>query len=116
MAKRDFYEVLGVSRTADDGALKSAFRKLAMQLHPDKNPGDAPSEEKFKEVAAAYDVLGDDTKRKEYDEVRSMGPAAMGGRGGGPGGFTFNVDDMGGAGGLGGNPMLRMLLQQWARG
>ncbi len=99
--EKDYYRTLGVDTGATAKEITKAYRKLARDLHPDKNPGDAPSEEKFKEVAAAYDVLGDDAKRKEYDEVRAMGPAAMGGRGGAPGGFTFNVDDMGGAGGLG---------------
>jgi molecular chaperone DnaJ len=99
--EKDFYKTLGVEQSSTAKEITKAYRKLARDLHPDKNPGNDVAEEKFKEVAAAYDVLGDDAKRKEYDEVRSMGPmGGMGGRGGGPGagGFTFNVDDMGGGG------------------
>ena len=101
--EKDYYRTLGVDASATAKEVTKAYRKLARDLHPDKNPGDAVAEEKFKEVASAYDVLGDEAKRKEYDEVRAMGPSAMGGRGGpgGPGGFTFNVEDMGDAGGLG---------------
>ena len=100
--EKDYYKTLGVDKGATAKEITKAYRKLARDLHPDKNPGDAVAEEKFKELASAYDVLGDEAKRKEYDEVRSMGPmAGMGGRGApGAGGFTFNVDDMGG-GGLG---------------
>ena len=97
--EKDYYKTLGVEPSSTAKEITKAYRKLARDLHPDKNPGNAVAEEKFKEVASAYDVLGDDAKRKEYDEVRTIGP--MGGRGGpGAGGFTFNVDDMGG-GGLG---------------
>jgi molecular chaperone DnaJ len=88
----DYYKVLGVGETATPKEITKAYRKLARELHPDKNPGDAAAEERFKQVAAAYDVLGDADKRKEYDEVRKLGP--MGGPAGGPGGFTFNVGDM----------------------
>ncbi len=100
--EKDYYKTLGVEPSSTAKEITKAYRKLARDLHPDKNPGDPVAEEKFKEVASAYDVLGDDAKRKEYDEVRTMGPmAGMGGRGApGAGGFTFNVDDMGG-GGLG---------------
>lgn len=99
--EKDYYETLGVSKDASDKEIKKAYRKLAADLHPDKNPGNTVAEEKFKDVSAAYDVLGDETKRKEYDEVRAMGPmTGAGGRGGGPGGFSFNVGDMQG-GGLG---------------
>jgi molecular chaperone DnaJ len=99
--EKDYYRTLGVDKAATPKEITKAYRKLARNLHPDQNPGDSVAEEKFKEVAAAYDVLGDESKRKEYDEVRAMGPmSGMGGRGG-PGGFTFNVEDMGGAGGLG---------------
>ena len=87
MAKRDYYEVLGVQRTANEQDLKSAFRKSAMQFHPDRNPGDIAAEVKFKELNEAYEVLKDPQKRAAYDQ---FGHAAFeGGRGGqgGPGGF-----------------------------
>ena len=67
-AKRDYYEVLGVSRTADAAAIKKAYRKLAKKYHPDSNAGNAKAEEAFKEVTEAYDVLGDEKKRKLYDQ------------------------------------------------
>ncbi|MCA3633798.1 MAG: molecular chaperone DnaJ [Methylobacterium sp.] len=85
MSKRDYYEVLGVAKNADEPALKSAFRKLAMQYHPDKNPGDAEAERRFKEINEAYQVLSDGQKRAAYDR---FGHAAFeNGGGGGPGGF-----------------------------
>jgi molecular chaperone DnaJ len=89
--EKDYYRVLGVSETASAKDIKSAYRKLSRQYHPDANAGDASAEERFKEISAAYDVVGDAEKRKEYDEVRRLGPAAAGfpGGGGGPGGFTF---------------------------
>lgn len=91
MAKQDFYATLGVSRDASADDLKKAYRKLAMQYHPDRNPGDAAAEAKFKEINEAYDVLKDDQKRGAYDRY---GHAAFeGGMGGGGGGF-----DAGGAG------------------
>ncbi len=95
---KDFYKTLGVSESATDKEITKAYRKLAREFHPDKNPGNDAAEEKFKEVSAAYDVLGSDDKRAEYDEVRRMGPMSYGGGGqpGGPGGFSFNVGDMGG--------------------
>ena len=100
--EKDYYRTLGVDKGATAKEITKAYRKLARDLHPDKNPGDSVAEEKFKELAAAYDVLGDDAKRKEYDEVRALGPmSGPGGRSAGPGGFTFNVEDMGGQGGLG---------------
>jgi len=74
--KRDYYEVLGVVRTATGQELKSAFRKLAIQFHPDKNEGDKVSEEKFKECSEAYEVLSDPDKRRKYDQ---FGHAGMGG-------------------------------------
>jgi len=77
MSQRDFYEVLGVSRTASPDEVKSAYRKLAMQYHPDRNPDNADAEAKFKEAAAAYDVLGDADKRARYDQ---FGHAGMGGQ------------------------------------
>jgi molecular chaperone DnaJ len=100
--EKDYYAIIGVPETATAKEIKSAYRKLSRQLHPDANPGDAASEERFKEVSAAYDVIGDEEKRKEYDEVRRLGPMA-GGMGGGPGGFSFNTDDLGGLGDLFGN-------------
>jgi molecular chaperone DnaJ len=83
MAKRDYYEVLGVSKTASDAELKSAFRKKAMDCHPDRHPGDAEAEARFKELNEAYQVLSDGQKRAAYDR---MGHAAFE-HGGGPGGF-----------------------------
>jgi len=87
MSKRDYYEVLGVSRTSTEVELKAAFRKLAMQHHPDRNPGDADCEHKFKEINEAYDVLKDGDKRAAYDR---FGHAAFehGGMGGGAHGFS----------------------------
>lgn len=99
--EKDYYATLGVSKSSTDKEIKKAYRKLAAELHPDTNPGNTVAEEKFKDVSAAYDVLGDAAKRKEYDEVRAIGPmGGRGGGGGGPGGFSFNVGDMQG-GGLG---------------
>ena len=97
--EKDYYSVLGVSQTATDKEITRAYRKLAKQYHPDANPG---SEDRFKEISAAYDVLGDDAKRKEYDEVRRLGAAGMGGFGGGFGGSgaTFRVEDLGDLGDL----------------
>ena len=88
MAKADFYETLGVSKTADEKELKSAFRKMAMKYHPDKNPGDASAEQKFKDVNEAYEMLKDPQKRAAYDRY---GHAAFeqGGMGGGFGGGGF---------------------------
>ncbi len=89
MAKPDYYQSLGVRRGASPQDLKSAFRKLAMQYHPDRNPGDAAAERKFKEINEAYEVLRDDQKRAAYDQ---FGHAAFeqGGAGGRPGGFDFS--------------------------
>lgn len=90
MAKRDFYEILGVSKSANADELKKAFRKLAMQHHPDRNPGDAEAEHKFKEINEAYDVLKDDQKRAAYDQYgHAAFEGGMGGRGGAGGGFDF---------------------------
>ena len=102
MSKRDFYEVLGVSRDADEKTLKSAYRKLAMQNHPDRNPDDAAAAERFREASEAYDVLKDSQKRAAYDrlghaafEQGAGGPGAGFGAGGfGAGGFADIFDQM----------------------
>lgn len=112
MAKRDYYEVLGVAKGASADEIKKAYRKMAIKYHPDKNPGDKEAEEKFKEAAEAYDVLSDQTKRQRYDQ---FGHAAFenGGGGGGFGG-GMSMDDIfsqfgdifgsfGGFGGFGGS-------------
>ncbi len=88
--KRDYYEILGVDRNADEAAIKKAYRKLAVKYHPDKNPDDAAAEEKFKEAAEAYEVLSDSNKRAQYDR---FGHAGMGGAGG-FGGGGMNMDDI----------------------
>ena len=98
MAKRDYYEVLGVERTADEAAIKAAYRKLAKKLHPDVNPGDKDAEEKFKEVNEAYQVLSDPQKRAQYDRFGHQQPGAGGAGYGdfsGFGGFGgFDVEDI----------------------
>jgi len=102
--EKDYYKALGVTKDDDAATIKKAYRKLARELHPDKNPGDAKAEARFKEVSEAYDVLSDKTKRAEYDEARE---AFAGGRM--PGGFgggtsqTFDMSDLfGGGNGAGG--------------
>ena len=90
--KRDYYEVLGVSKTATDAEIKKAFRVLAKKYHPDMNPGDKEAEAKFKEAQEAYAVLSDAEKRKQYDQ---FGHAAFDGGAGGAGGFDFGGMDMG---------------------
>ncbi len=90
--KRDYYEVLGVSKGASDSELKSAYRKLAKKYHPDTNPGDKEAEAKFKEASEAYAVLSDADKRQQYDQ---FGHAAFDGGAGGAGGFDFSGMDMG---------------------
>jgi len=90
-AKRDYYEVLGVERNADADGLKKAFRKLAMQHHPDRNPGDKDAEEKFKEASEAYEVLSDAERRARYDRFGHQGVEGFGGQGG----FnTVNINDI----------------------
>ena len=92
MSKRDYYEILEVSKNASADEIKKAYRKKAIQYHPDKNPGDKASEEKFKEAAEAYEVLSDDQKRQRYDQ---FGHAGVGGAaGGGFGGQNMNMEDI----------------------
>jgi molecular chaperone DnaJ len=112
---KDYYKVLGVSETATPKDITKAYRKLARESHPDQNPGNDAAENRFKEISAAYDVVGDEAKRKEYDEVRKLGPMGgyggfPGGQGGGPGGYSFNV----GADGLG--DLLGGLFNRGGRG
>ena len=90
--KRDYYEVLGVSKNASDSEIKKAYRKLAKKYHPDSNPGDKEAEAKFKEASEAYAVLSDSEKRSKYDQ---FGHAAFDGGAGGGGGFDFSGMDMG---------------------
>ena len=94
MAKPDYYETLGVDRGADDAALKSAYRKLAMKFHPDRNPDDASAEAKFKEANEAYDILKDADKRAAYDQFGHAAFENGGGGGGGGGGFADIFDEM----------------------
>ncbi len=77
--KRDYYEVLGVHRNASETEIKKAFRKVAVQHHPDKNPGDKAAEEKFKEASEAYEVLSDAQKRAQYDQFGHAGVSGAGG-------------------------------------
>src|SRR5947207_64008 len=117
---RDYYDVLGVKRDASEDEIKKAYRKLAREFHPDRNPGDKKAEGKFKEVQEAYDILSDTAKRSQYDRFGTVGPdgggAGPGGSGfrwqwGGPGGEAQQVDPaeaadlfrqfFGGGGGLG---------------
>lgn len=90
MAKRDYYEVLGVTKNASDDEIKKAYKKMAIKYHPDRNPGDKEAEEKFKEAAEAYDVLRDPQKRARYDQ---FGPEGVNGAGG-FGGQSMNMDDI----------------------
>ena len=120
-ANKDYYGDLGVSSSASAADIKKAYRKLARENHPDSHPGDTAAEEKFKRIAEAYDVVGDEEKRKEYDQLKSM--IGSGGRFGGgsgfPGGFRstqtdFNIDDLsdifGGAAGQAGDGGLGDIL------
>src|SRR4051794_21715495 len=107
--EKDYYKVLGVAKNASASEIKKAYRKLAQEFHPDRNRGDKDAEERFKEISAAYDVLGDEEKRKSYDQVREMSQSGFGGGfpgGGFPGGGFpgaggqrvrvegFNVEDL----------------------
>ncbi|HZE49180.1 MAG TPA: molecular chaperone DnaJ [Jatrophihabitantaceae bacterium] len=103
--EKDYYQALGVTKDAAPADIKKAYRKLARELHPDKNPGNAEAEAKFKDVSEAYDVLSDEDKRKEYDEARTLfaGGGPRGGNFGGGAGFpgggsTFDVSDIFGSG------------------
>ena len=91
--KRDYYEALGVAKTATADEIKSAYRKLAMKYHPDRNPGDKAAEEKFKEAAEAYDVLHDPDKRQRYDQFGHQAFANGQGGGYGPGGMSMDDTD-----------------------
>jgi len=110
MAKRDYYEVLGVDRNASEDDIKKAYRKIAIKYHPDRNPGNKEAEEKFKEAAEAYDVLHDAQKRRQYDQFGFDGPMGGGGFGGFGSAGGFSMDDIfsmfgdvfGGRGGFGG--------------
>ena len=93
MAKRDYYEVLGVDKNASEDDIKKAYRKIAIKYHPDRNPGNKEAEEKFKEAAEAYDVLHDPQKRQQYDQFGFDGPQGMGGFGGFSSG-GFSMDDI----------------------
>ncbi|MBM3915066.1 MAG: molecular chaperone DnaJ [Sphingomonadales bacterium] len=89
MSKRDYYEVLGVGKSASADEIKKSYRKVAMQYHPDRNPGDKAAEEKFKEAAEAYEILSDPEKKAQYDRFGHAGVGGAGGRGGG-----MNMDDI----------------------
>ena len=103
--EKDYYAVLGVSPEANQKDITKAYRKLARENHPDTNKGDAAAEERFKEISAAYDVVGDTEKRVKYDEVRRLGPVGggYGGAGGGFGGFGGGAENLGDIGDLLGN-------------
>ncbi|WP_156509116.1 DnaJ domain-containing protein, partial [Oleiphilus sp. HI0132] len=110
MSKRDYYEVLGIERSADAKEVKKAYRRLAMKYHPDRNPDDAQAEEKFKEATEAYEILSDEQKRGAYDQYGHAGvdpQAGGGGFSGGNGNFSDIFGDVfgdifGGGGGGGG--------------
>ena len=118
MSKRDYYEILGVNKSADSKTIKKAYRKLAVKYHPDKNPGDKAAEEKFKSAAEAYDVLSNAEKKQRYDQY---GHAGLGGAAGGGFGGGMNMDDIfsqfgdifggGGFGGFGGGQRGRRVIK-----
>lgn len=101
MAKRDYYEVLGIEKSASQDDIKRAYRKLAVKYHPDKNPGDKEAEQKFREATEAYEILSDDQKRPIYDQYGFAGLDGMGQGGGGGYSHAFNdfADIFGGMGG-----------------
>ena len=106
MSKRDYYEILGIPRTADEQQIKSAYRKLALNNHPDRNPGDKQAEERFKEAAEAYSILADQEKRNRYDQFGHAGVSGTGAQGVDPTIFSDFGDIFGGLGdlfGFGGN-------------
>ena len=95
--KRDYYEVLGIDKNADDAAIKKAYRQLAKKYHPDMNPGDQEAEKKFKEASEAYAVLSDPDKRRQYDQFGHAGVSGAAGNGGPFGGFGgegMSMDDI----------------------
>ena len=92
MSKRDYYEVLGVSKGVGEAELKKAYRKLAMKYHPDRNKGDDDAEKKFKEAAEAYEILQDPQKRAQYDQFGHAGISGQGGFGGAS--MDFDVEDI----------------------
>src|SRR3982751_2060627 len=92
MSKRDYYEILGVSKGASADEIKKSYRKVAMQFHPDRNPGDKSAEEKFKEAAEAYEILSDQDKRAQYDRYGHAGVSSNGRGGVHPGGM--NMEDI----------------------
>ena len=94
-SKRDYYEVLGVDKNADEATIKKAYRQLAKKYHPDMNPGDKEAEKKFKEASEAYAILSDAEKRRQYDQFGHAAFEQGGGGAGGFGGFDFNGGDMG---------------------
>src|SRR2546426_4045451 len=105
-SQRDYYQILGVSETATTDEIKKAFRRLAKQYHPDRNPNNPQAADRFKEINEAHDVLSDADKRKRYDQLRRYGAYAGAGRGGGAGaqgsgGAEFDLSDLGSFGGLG---------------
>ena len=94
MAKRDYYEVLGISKGASADEIKKAYRKMAIKYHPDKNPGNKEAEDKFKEAAEAYEILSDDNKKARYDQYGHAGMGGNGGFGGGGFGGGMNMEDI----------------------